>query len=182
VKHIAVIALAAGSLIAGPTGSVKAQEVIGTSAVTGAGSTFAYPLISRWSKGYQQWIAGGSTIPIAGADLDDPPTRPVLDYEPSGSLGGTMRVRAGAVDFGASDMPLKSEELRRLGVVQFPIVIGGIVAVVNVDGIGPGDIQITGPVLADIFLGNPELVGSGHQAAQSESQIAGRQNRCCSPF
>jgi phosphate transport system substrate-binding protein len=139
--------------LAGALPVAKAQEVIGASAITGAGSTFAHPIISKWSKGYHEWLSGGSAIPIAGAGLDDPPTRAVLDYEPSGSLGGTMRVRVGAVDFGASDAPLKSDELKRLGLMQFPIVIGGIVAVVNIDGVGPGDIQFTGPVLADIFMG-----------------------------
>jgi phosphate transport system substrate-binding protein len=152
-KQIVLSGLAAACFVAALTVPAKAQEVIGASAVTGAGSTFAYPIISKWSKGYQQWLAGGSALPIAGSGLDDPPTRPVLDYEPSGSLGGTMRVRAGAVDFGASDVPLKSDELTRLGLAQFPIVIGGIVAVVNIDGVAPGDMQLTGPLLADIFLG-----------------------------
>ena len=77
----------------------------------------------------------------------------MLDYEPIGSLAGTMRVKDGAVDFGASDVPLKSEELQKLGLVQFPIVIGGVVAVVNIDGVAPGAIKLTGPLLADIYLG-----------------------------
>ena len=132
---------------------VSAQEVAGTPAVTGAGSTFAYPLISRWSKGYQRWVAGGAEIPAADGGLDDPPAGPVLDYEPVGSLAGMMRVTDGAVDFGATEMPLKSEELRKRGLVQFPMVVGGIVAVVNLDGIAPGEMKLTGALLADIFLG-----------------------------
>ena len=130
-----------------------AQEVAGAAAVTGAGSTFAYPIVSRWSKAYQRWVAGGGDFPITGSGLDDPPTAPVLDYEPSGSLAGIMRVKTGAVDFGASDVPLTAAELQRFGLCQFPIVIGGVVAVVNIDGVGPGEIKFTGPLLADIFLG-----------------------------
>ena len=110
-------------------------------------------IVSRWAKGYHRWVAGGGTIPIAGGGLDDPPSGAMLDYEPIGSLGGIMRVRERAVDFGASEMPLKSEELRKLGLVQFPLLIGGIVAVVNIDGIGPGQLQLTGQALADIYLG-----------------------------
>lgn len=146
-----ILAALAACLLA--LSGASAQEVAGAAAVTGAGSTFAYPIVSRWSKGYQRYVGGGSLVPIAGAGLDDPPSAPVLDYEPIGSLAGTMRVRMGAVDFGASDVPLKSEELTKLGLIQFPIVIGGIVAVVNLDGIGPGQMKFTGPLLADIFLG-----------------------------
>ena len=83
-------ALAAGASIA----PARAQgEVAGAAAVTGAGSTFAFPIVSKWSQGYQRWVGGGGDLPIAGSGLDDPPTKPVLDYEPIGSLGGTMRVQ-----------------------------------------------------------------------------------------
>ena len=92
-------------------------------------------------------------ISDCGSGLDDPPSSPALDYEPIGSLAGTMRVKEAAVDFGASDVPLKSEELQKLGLGQFPIVIGGMVAVVNIDGVGPGVIKFTGELLADIYLG-----------------------------
>jgi phosphate transport system substrate-binding protein len=141
-------------LLAGvSTVPARAQEVAGNAAVTGAGSTFAFPIISRWAAGYQRWKAGGGDYPAANSGLDDPPTGPVLDYEPSGSLAGTMRARDGSVDFGLSDAPLNSAELTKLGLGQFPIVIGGVVAVVNLDGVAPGDIKFTGPLLADIFLG-----------------------------
>jgi phosphate transport system substrate-binding protein len=130
-----------------------AQEVAGAAAVTGAGSTFAYPLMARWARGYQYHVAGGSAVPIAGAGLDDPPAGVLLDYEPSGSLAGIMRVRTGSVDFGASDQPLKSDDLRKLGLVQFPIAMGGAVVAFNVAGIGPGELKLTGALLADIFLG-----------------------------
>ena len=148
----------AGATLAGllPAAPGLAQEVTGRAPVVGAGSTFAYPVVSRWAKGYHRWVAGGGTIPIAGGGLDDPPSGAMLDYEPIGSLAGIMRVKERAVDFGASEMPLKSEELRKLGLVQFPLVIGGIVAVVNIDGVGPGQLRLTGQVLADIFLGKVE--------------------------
>jgi phosphate transport system substrate-binding protein len=139
------------ALAAAPAG---AQEVLGdTSTVRGAGSTFAHPILSRWAQSYQRWIAGGGEYPAPNTGLEDPPTRPALAYEPSGSLAGMMRVKAAAVDFGASDVPLRPAELAKLGLGQFPIVIGGVVAVVNVDGIAPGALKLTGPVLADIFLG-----------------------------
>ncbi len=141
--------------VAGTVPPAAAQDVLGdTSAVvSGAGSTFGHPILSRWAQGYRNWISGGVDIPLAGSGLDDGPTRNALAYEPVGSLAGIMRVRERAVDFGASDMPLKSDELAKLGLVQFPIVIGGVVAVVNIDGVGPGAMKFTGPLLADIFLG-----------------------------
>ena len=152
-KSVAAFGLAA-AVLAGALGTPAiAQEVAGAAAVTGAGSTFAYPVVSRWAKAYERWVSGVGGIAIAGSGLDDPPTRQALDYEPIGSLAGTMRVRTAAVDFGASDAPLRSDELRKMGLAQFPIVIGGIVAVVNISGVGPGQIKLTGPLLADIFLG-----------------------------
>ena len=130
----------------------RSQEVAGAAALTGAGSTFAYPVISRWANAYRKWQAGGGDFAVSGGGLDDPPTAPVLDYEPIGSLAGTMRVKSGAVDFGASDVPLSSAELQKLGLVQFPIVIGGVVAAFNLDGVAPGALKLTGPLLADIYL------------------------------
>jgi phosphate transport system substrate-binding protein len=150
------IALCAAAIaVAAAAPRLAAQEVLGdTSAlVTGSGSTFGYPILTRWAQDYRKWIAGGGDVPVAGAGLDDPPTRPALAYEPVGSLAGMMRVKDRAVDFGASDVPLKAEELAKLGLVQFPIVIGGVAVVVNVEGVGPGAIRFTGPLLAEIFLG-----------------------------
>jgi phosphate transport system substrate-binding protein len=143
-------AIASASLASAPLSPARAQEV---TAVTGAGSTFAFPILFKWAKGYQQWQSGGGRFPAANSGLEDSPTGPALDYEPIGSLAGTMRVKDAAVDFGASDVPLRSDELAKLGLGQFPIVIGGIVAVVNLEGVAPGEIKFTGPVLADIFLG-----------------------------
>ena len=108
-------------------GSVTAQEVLGgTEVVRGAGSSFAYPVISRWAHTYQRWLALGGDFPFFNSGLDDPQVGPPLDYEPVGSLAGTLRVRDRAVDFGASDVPLPSDELAKLGLGQFPIVIGGV--------------------------------------------------------
>ena len=120
--------------------------------ITGAGSTFAFPILSKWSHAYQN-VRAGIEYRIGGAGLDNPPPGAALDYEPIGSLGGTMRVKDAAVDFGASDVPMQSEELQALGLGQFPIVIGGVVAVVNVDGVAPGALKVTGSLLADIYLG-----------------------------
>ena len=145
------------------------------------GSTFAYPIISKWAKGYQRWVAGGGDYPIAGSGLDDPPTGPLLDYEPTGSLAGTMRVKEAAVDFGASDVPLKSGGARKLGLGQFPIVIGGVVAVVNIDGVGPGEIKFTGELLADIYLGKIQSwADPAIKALNPGPQAARRQDRRCS--
>ena len=156
---------------------------MGDSGVTGAGSTFAYPVISKWSHGYQRWVAGGGDLPVANAGLEIPPPVSQLDYEPVGSLAGTMRVSQSAVDFGASDVPLNSEALAKLNLIQFPIVMGGVVAVVNLDGVEPGKIRFDGAVLADIFLG--KIDNWSHpaiKAAQPGPETAGRKDRRRAPF
>ena len=126
---------------------------MGETGVRGAGSTFVYPVLSRWSREYRVQRARGGDFPTPNAGLEDPPATSALAYEPVGSLGGMLRVKDRAVDFAASEMPLESHELATLGLGQFPIVLGGIVVAVNIDGIGPGEIRFTGPVLADVFLG-----------------------------
>jgi phosphate transport system substrate-binding protein len=130
-----------------------AQDTLGGTGVRGAGSTFVYPVLSRWSREYRAALVRGGDFPIANSGLDDPPASSALEYEPVGSLAGMLRVTSGAVDFAASDMPLRSDELSKAGLGQFPIVIGGIVVAINVDGIRPGELKLTGPLLADIFLG-----------------------------
>lgn len=149
-KSFAFLGLAAALCLTVPA---DAQEVSGAARVTGAGSTFAYPAFSKWSKAYHRWMAGGGEFAIAGGGLDDPPTGAALDYEPIGSLAGTMRVKEAAVDFGASDVPLPPEELKKLGLGQFPVLIGGVVTVVNLDGVGPNTLKVSGALLADIYLG-----------------------------
>jgi phosphate transport system substrate-binding protein len=152
VKHLTALGVAAVLAIASLL-PASAQEVFGTTNVTGAGSTFAYPIIAKWSESFLRSRSGGDQYRATGGGLDEPATNTSLDYESIGSLGGTLRVRGGFVDFAATDAPLKSDELEKLGLAQFPIVIGGVVAVVNIDGIGPGELKLTGPLLADIFLG-----------------------------
>jgi phosphate transport system substrate-binding protein len=103
--------------------------------VTGAGSTFVYPVLSAWASDY----AGQSGTKV--------------NYQSIGSGGGISQVKAGTVDFGASDQPLDSAELAASKLAQFPIVIGGIVPVINLTGVEPGKLRLTGPLLADIFAG-----------------------------
>jgi phosphate transport system substrate-binding protein len=145
--------LAITALVASSTLPATAQEVLGETGLKGAGSTFLYPVLSLWSLGYRNWQSRGGEFPAPNTGLDDPPASNALEYEPVGSLAGALRVKDRAVDFGASDMPMKSEELAALGLAQFPIVMGGVVVAINVDGVGAGQLGLTGPVLAEIFLG-----------------------------
>ncbi|QPF94203.1 phosphate ABC transporter substrate-binding protein PstS [Bradyrhizobium commune] len=103
---------------------------------SGAGSTFVYPLITKWSAAYEA-KTGNKIL-----------------YQPVGSGVGITQAKMELVDFAASDMPLSSKDLDRAGMAQFPLVIGGVVPVVNIDGIKPGDLRFTGAALAEIFLGN----------------------------
>ena len=103
--------------------------------ITGAGSTFVYPILSKWSTTYN--AKTGSKI----------------NYQSIGSGGGIAQIKAGTVTFGASDKPLSPEELKESGLAQFPIVIGGVVPVVNLEAAKAGEMRFTGPVLADIYLG-----------------------------
>lgn len=112
--------------------------------ITGAGSTFAFPVIGKWSQTYR-------TAKTDGADLI--PHDVGVDYEPIGYLGGEVRVNQAGIDFGATDRPLSPDELDRQDLGQFPIVMGGVVPVVNIDGVTAGRIRFTGAVLADIYLG-----------------------------
>jgi phosphate transport system substrate-binding protein len=103
--------------------------------VTGAGSTFVYPVLAAWSSDYHR---------LTGVKVN---------YQSIGSGGGIAQIKAGTVDFGATDKPLDPEELAKAGLAQFPAVIGGIVPVVHIDGVGAGKLKLTGPVLADIYGG-----------------------------
>ena len=103
--------------------------------VTGAGATFPAPLYAKWADAYNK--ANGARV----------------NYQSVGSGAGLNQIRAKTVDFGASDMPLKDDQLAKDGLVQFPTVIGGVVPVVNIKDIKPGQIKLTGQVLGDIFLG-----------------------------
>ena len=104
--------------------------------ITGAGSTFVYPVLSAWSDAYSK-------------------VKPVqVNYQSIGSGGGIAQIKAATVDFGATDAPLASDALKAAGLAQFPSVIGGIVPVVNIDGVEAGKLHLTGAVLADLTLGN----------------------------
>ena len=103
--------------------------------VTGAGASFPAPLYAKWASDYNK--ATGSKV----------------NYQSVGSGAGIKQIDAKTVDFGASDMPLKDEDLKAKGLMQFPTVIGGVVPVVNIKGIKPGEIKLNGQVLGDIYLG-----------------------------
>ena len=120
--------LAAAVLLAPAIGSRAAD-------ITGAGATFPYPIYAKWAEAYKAKTGIG------------------MNYQSIGSGGGIAQIKAKTVDFGASDMPLKQEDLRAAGLMQFPAIVGGVVPVMNLDGVMPGSIRLTGPVLADIFLG-----------------------------
>ena len=123
------VRLLALALAATAAFNVSAQNV------TGAGASFVYPVMSKWSADYNK------------------ATKVKINYQSIGSGGGIAQIKSGTVDFGSSDAPLKPEELAQFGLGQFPSVIGGVVPVVNVPGITAGKIRFTGPLLADIFLG-----------------------------
>lgn len=123
-------------------GLALASFVMATSAfqasaqdVTGAGATFPAPLYAKWADAYHK---------TSGAKIN---------YQSVGSGAGIRQIKGKTVDFGASDMPLSDADLAKDGLMQFPTVIGGVVPVVNVKGIGPGQLKLTGQVLGDIFLG-----------------------------
>ena len=103
--------------------------------ITGAGATFPFPIYSKWSEAYKE-----------KANIE-------LNYQSIGSSGGIKQIKAATVDFGATDAPMKGEELAATGLVQFPTVLGGVVPILNVEGIRPGELQLTGDVLAKIFIG-----------------------------
>src|SRR5467141_3125338 len=124
-ERFAVLAIALGA----------ASHAVVAADITGAGATFPYPIYAKWAEAYKARTGNN------------------LNYQSIGSGGGIRQIQNKTVDFGASDMPLKPEELEKSGLIQFPTVVGGDVPVVNLPGIKPGEIKLTGPVLADIYLG-----------------------------
>jgi phosphate transport system substrate-binding protein len=125
--RLVAAAFAAGIALAGTVASAAD--------VTGAGASFIYPVMTQWSADYA--AATGKQI----------------NYQSIGSGGGIAQIKAGTVDFGSSDAPLPPDELARFGLIQFPCVIGGVVPVINVQGIAPGMLKLDGAALAGIFLG-----------------------------
>ena len=129
----------AGTFMAGPAGA--------GSLINGAGATFPYPLYAKWSYEYAK---------LTGAKLN---------YQSIGSGGGIKQIQARTVEYGASDAPLKAAELDEFGLIQFPMAVGGVVVVVNLPGIGPGELKLTGELLADIYMGKVKRWSDGRIAA-----------------
>lgn len=123
------------SLLIAMLSAAAVAGVVEAADISGAGATFPYPIYAKWADAYKKETGIG------------------LNYQSIGSGGGIKQIEAKTVDFGASDMPLKPEDLKKDGLMQFPTVIGGDVPVYNLKGIGPGELRFTGPLLADIFLG-----------------------------
>jgi len=111
------------------------STVVSAADFTGAGATFPYPIYAKWAEAYKAATGIG------------------LNYQSIGSGGGIRQIKAKTVDFGASDMPLKKEELDKEGLVQFPAIIGGVVPVYNLDGIESGKLKLTPDIVANIHLG-----------------------------
>lgn len=103
--------------------------------ITGAGATFPFPIYSKWAEAYKAATGTG------------------MNYQSIGSSGGIKQIRAKTVTFGASDAPVPGADLEKDGMVQFPAIIGGTVPVLNLDGFKPGELRISGPVLAEVFMG-----------------------------
>src|SRR5476649_2121230 len=123
------IVVGASAAMAFSSASVMAADM------TGAGATFPYPIYAKWAEAYKSATGNG------------------LNYQSIGSGGGIKQIKAKTVDFGASDMPLQVEELEKEGLMQFPAVMGGVVPVINLEGVKPGQLKLTGDVLAGIYLG-----------------------------
>ncbi|WP_407682037.1 phosphate ABC transporter substrate-binding protein PstS [Pseudoduganella aquatica] len=122
------------SLVIGATAAV-AFSTASAADMTGAGATFPYPIYAKWAESYKAATGNG------------------LNYQSVGSGAGVKQIKAKTVDFGATDSPLKGEELEAEGLTQFPAIMGGVVAVVNLDGVAPGAMKLTGQVIGDIYLG-----------------------------
>jgi phosphate transport system substrate-binding protein len=127
--RISNLALAVGLAVSASIGVAAAADI------SGAGATFPYPIYAKWADAYKKETGNG------------------LNYQSIGSGGGIKQIEAKTVTFGASDAPRPGDELDKFGLVQFPMVMGGIVPVVNVAGIKPGELVIDGPTLAKIFMG-----------------------------
>src|ERR1700760_4693729 len=103
--------------------------------ISGAGATFPYPIYSKWADAYKKSTGIG------------------LNYQSIGSGGGIKQIKAKTVTFGASDMPLKPEEVKESGLVQFPMIIGGVVPAVNIKGVAAGQLVLDGATIASIYMG-----------------------------
>jgi phosphate transport system substrate-binding protein len=113
----------------------SAGMVANAAEITGAGASFVFPAMSKWSADYNK------------------ATKNKVNYQSIGSGGGIAQIKAATVDFGSSDAPLKPGDLAASGLAQFPSVMGAVVPVVNIPGVKPGSVKLTGPIIADIYLG-----------------------------
>ena len=129
VRYAAFGALAVLSVSAAPLSVASAADI------SGAGATFPYPIYAKWADAYKKETGTG------------------LNYQSIGSGGGIKQIKAKTVTFGASDMPLKPEELEQAGLIQFPMIMGGVVPVVNLKGLKSGEVKLSGTVLANIYMG-----------------------------
>jgi len=116
-------------------GAVGGMGAVQATDISGAGATFPYPIYSKWADAYRQQTGVG------------------LNYQSIGSGGGIKQIKAKTVTFGASDMPLKPDDLKEAGLVQFPMIIGGVVPVVNLKGVQAGQMVLSGALVASIYLG-----------------------------
>jgi phosphate transport system substrate-binding protein len=124
--HTLAAAGIAAAAFAGPAAAID---------ITGAGATFPFPVYSKWAEEYKKQTGNG------------------LNYQSIGSGGGIRQIKAKTVDFGATDAPLKGDDLEQSGIVQFPTVLGGVVPIVNMQGVQSGQLKLTGEILADIYRG-----------------------------
>ena len=131
VKRIAIAGLAASFTIA-----AAAPQMAAAMDISGAGATFPYPIYSKWADAYKKLTGVG------------------LNYQSIGSGGGIKQIKAKTVTFGASDMPLKPDDLKAAGLLQFPMIIGGVVPVVNIKGVPAGQLQLDGATIAAIYMGD----------------------------
>ena len=124
------------ALMSGLVGVMLAVAPVAQAAdITGAGATFPFPIYAKWAEAYKKETGTG------------------LNYQSIGSSGGIRQIRAKTVAFGATDAPMSGADLDKDGMVQFPAIIGGTVPVFNLDGFKPGELRVTGPVLAEMFMG-----------------------------
>src|SRR6185312_240541 len=128
-KHAILAGIAVVAVAVALTGTALAADI------SGAGSTFIYPVFAKWADAYKAATGTG------------------LNYQSIGSGGGIKQVEAKTVTFGATDKPISDDELTKNGLVQFPMIMGGIVPIVNIDGVKPGDLVLDAPTLAGIFMG-----------------------------
>ena len=134
-RRVMKLKSAIGSLLSG----VLFAGVVHAVDITGAGATFPYPIYAKWADAYKKATGIG------------------MNYQSIGSGGGIKQITAKTVDFGASDMPMKPEDLEKIGLIQFPAIMGGDVMAYNIKGIASGALSLSGPMIADIYLGKIKM-------------------------